>query len=44
LSTDLISLFCCKAFRKYMLGFLGADGEVVLIGPDQKVPDGGPLY
>ena len=27
-----------------VLGFPGADGEVVLIGPDQKVPDGGRLY
>ena len=27
-----------------VLGFPGADGEVVLIGPDRKVPDGGRLY
>ena len=27
-----------------VLGFPGEDGEVVLIGPDQKVPDGGRLY
>lgn len=26
------------------LGFPDADGEVVLIGPDLKVPDGGRLY
>ena len=27
-----------------VLGFPDADGEVVLIGPDLKVPDGGRLY
>ena len=27
-----------------VLGFPGADGEVILIGPDRKVPDGGRLY
>jgi tRNA-binding protein len=27
-----------------VLGFPGADGDVVLIGPDRKVPDGGRLY
>ncbi len=27
-----------------VLGFPGADGEVVLIGPERKVPDGGRLY
>ncbi|HEX7005628.1 MAG TPA: tRNA-binding protein [Alphaproteobacteria bacterium] len=27
-----------------VLGFPDADGEVVLIGPDHKVPDGGRLY
>ena len=26
------------------LGFPDADGEVMLIGPDRKVPDGGRLY
>ena len=26
------------------LGFPDADGEVVLIGPDLAVPDGGPLF
>ncbi len=38
-----------KQIGKFMsdllvLGFPGADGEVVLIGPDRKVPDGGRLY
>lgn len=27
-----------------VLGFPGDDGEVVLIAPDEKVPDGGRLY
>jgi tRNA-binding protein len=38
-----------KQIGKFMsevlvLGFPGADGAVVLIGPDEKVPDGGRLY
>ncbi len=38
-----------KQIGKFMseilvLGFPGEDGEVVLIGPDRKVPDGGRLY
>ena len=38
-----------KQIGKFMseilvLGFPGEDGEVVLIGPDQKVPNGGRLY
>jgi tRNA-binding protein len=38
-----------KQIGKFMsevlvLGFPDADGEVVLIGPDEKVPDGGRLY
>ncbi len=38
-----------KQIGKFMseilvLGFPGEDGEVVLIGPDAKVPDGGRLY
>ena len=38
-----------KQIGKFMseilvLGFPGDDGEVVLIGPDRKVPDGGRLY
>ena len=38
-----------KQIGKFMseilvLGFPGEDGDVVLIGPDQKVPDGGRLY
>ncbi len=41
--------FPAKQIGKFMseilvLGFPGADGEVVLIGPDRKVPDGGRLY
>ncbi len=27
-----------------VLGFPGGDGEVVMIGPDRQVPDGGKLY
>jgi tRNA-binding protein len=27
-----------------VLGFPGGDGEVVMIGPDRRVPDGGRLY
>ena len=27
-----------------VLGFPGGDGEVVMIGPDRQVPDGGRLY
>jgi len=27
-----------------VLGFPDAEGDVVMIGPDQKVPDGGRLY
>ena len=27
-----------------VLGFPDSDGDVVMIGPDQKVPDGGKLY
>ena len=27
-----------------LLGFPGADGEVVMIGPDKPVPNGGRLY
>ncbi len=38
-----------KQIGKFMseilvLGFPGEDGEVVLIAPDRKVPDGGRLY
>ena len=41
--------FPAKQIGKFMseilvLGFPGADGEVVLVGPDRKVPDGGRLY
>jgi tRNA-binding protein len=41
--------FPAKQIGKFMseilvLGFPGEDGEVVLIGPDRKVPDGGRLY
>ncbi len=41
--------FPAKQIGKFMseilvLGFPGADGEVILIGPDRKVPDGGRLY
>ncbi len=41
--------FPAKQIGKFLseilvLGFPGADGEVVLIGPDRKVPDGGRLY
>ena len=41
--------FPAKQIGKFMseilvLGFPGDDGEVVLIGPERKVPDGGRLY
>ncbi len=44
-----VTNFPPKQIGKFMseilvLGFPGADGEVCLIGPDKKVPDGGRLY
>jgi tRNA-binding protein len=41
--------FAPKQIGKFMseilvLGFPDSDGEVVLIGPDKKVPDGGRLF
>ncbi len=41
--------FPAKQIGKFMseclvLGFPDGDGEVVMIGPDQKVPNGGRLY
>ena len=41
--------FPAKQIGKFMseilvLGFPDAEGEVVMIGPDRKVPDGGRLY
>ena len=41
--------FPARQIGKFMseilvLGFPDADGEVVMIGPDRKVPDGGRLY
>ncbi len=44
-----VANFPAKQIGKFMseilvLGFPDADGEVILIGPDRKVPDGGRLY
>ncbi len=44
-----VTNFPPKQIGKFMseilvLGFPDADGEVCLIGPDKKVPDGGRLY
>ncbi len=45
----IISAAWYKQIGKFMseilvLGFPDADGEVVMIGPDQPVPNGGKLY